>query len=104
MMWKVYVHNMNSGKIEVYNVFNHTLFLKEIKTAFKKCNSKEDFAKDLRDSLMYYFWSKSEWEVIVSPWCGGRNDTQLKIDVYTQVYNNWDIFLHYTWNCLSKTI
>ena len=41
---------------------------------------------------MYYFWSKCEWEVLISPWVGG-NDEEIKVDVAWQIMNNWDVFV-----------
>ena len=51
---------------------------------------------------MYYFWSKAEWEIILSPWCGGRDTKDIKIDVYDQVMNNWDIFVDYVFNSKKR--
>ena len=45
---------------------------------------------------MYYMWSKSEYEIIVSPWVGRAED--IKIDVYSQVHMNWDRFVDYVWS------
>ena len=50
---------------------------------------------------MYYFWSKCEWEVLISPWVGG-NDEEIKVDVAWQIMNNWDVFVDYTWNNRKK--
>jgi hypothetical protein len=76
---------------------------------------------------MYYFWSKYEYEVVVTtfpPYITmdeldnlnkereahkekyGRDyviinvnpDTGAKIDIYAQVMNNWDVFLDYVWS------
>ena len=45
--------------------------------------------------LKYYFWSKAEWEVIISPWVGGKiEQCEIKIDVYSQVKINWEAFFN----------
>ncbi len=98
LKWYVYYHNVNSQVIKTYNIFNHCGFVQDIEKYFKKYKNKEEFAKKLKSSLMYYFWSKAEWEVLIYPWCGGRNTKEIKIDVYDQVMNNWDIFVDYVWN------
>ena len=36
--------------------------------------------------------------MIISPWCGGKNTKDIKVDIYTQVMNNWNVFLDYVWN------
>jgi hypothetical protein len=46
---------------------------------------------------MYYFWSKCEWEVLVTPWISPRESEKKKIDVCWQIMNNWDVFVDYTW-------
>jgi hypothetical protein len=98
LKWNVYRHNMNTQKIEPFNIFNHRSFCEDVEKHFKKYKDKEEFAEHLRRSLVYYYWSKSEWEIIISPWCGGRDTKDIKVDVYNQVTNNWDIFLDYVWN------
>ena len=46
---------------------------------------------------LYYFWSKCEWEVLVTPWISPRESEKKKIDVCWQIMNNWDVFVDYTW-------
>ena len=141
LCWNVYCGDFNGGEIKVYNLFNHWAFYNACVKAKKKF--KEDYAgfeKEIRSNLMYYFWSKCEWEIILDHWPSGefydmRSETtvgeltdkgivrlgerswqpkpevevsvrvfpknnrfkQLKIDVYQQVMNNWDIFINYLW-------
>ena len=96
--WIVLHHNINAKKIEPYNVLRHGGIRADIVKATKHCKTKEEFAEKLRSSLMYYYWSKCEWEIIVGPWCGGRDTKEIKIDVFDQVMYNWEHFLEYVWN------
>jgi hypothetical protein len=76
--------------------------------------------------LQYYYWSKSEYETIITSWPPYVEDEELnrlnsekekriqetgkfyraavnlnvgyKIDIYTQVMMNWDRFIDYIWN------
>ena len=102
LTWNVYYGNFNSGEIEIHNVFRHGSFIADIKKALKKCgDDKEAFAQAVKRELMYYYWSKCEWEVIVSHWPPSENTERWKpekIDVYDQVMINWDIFMDYLWN------
>lgn len=99
MEWNVYVYNINSKRIKIFNVFEHGSFYNYIKRAVKKYKNKDDFAEQLKSELMYYFWSKAEWEILISPWVGGdRERDAVKIDVYHQVMLNWDKFVDYVWN------
>ena len=98
MEWKVYISDFNAKKIIVWNVFHHYSFKEDIKDIYKKYkNDFETFSKEVQTSLMYYYWAKCEWEVIVSDWpTSGK--VEAKIDVYNQVMLNWDKFIKYTWD------
>lgn len=96
MEWNVYYHDFNRRQITTYNVFNHGSFNREINQLSQKNLDKLEFAERLKIIAMYYFWSKTEWEVIVSPWIGKGDDE--KIDVYDQLKLNWDKFVDYVWN------
>lgn len=98
LVWNVFYHSVNADEICVSNVFKHSGFMADIDKAFKKCKTKEKFAEALQHSLMYYFWSKCEWEVLISPWVGGKGTKEIKVDVYWQIRNNWEIFVDYVWN------
>lgn len=99
MEWNVYIYNINKRKIEKFNVFEHYSFVKYVKKYLNDCKTKEEFAEHLESELRFYFWSKAEWEVLVSPWVGGdREKDTVKIDVYNQVMCNFDVFVNYVWN------
>lgn len=96
--WNVFYHDINKQKITTLNIFNHWKFAEDVQKSLKKYKDKDEFAEELRQDLMYYFWSKSEYEILISAWCGGRDTKELKVDIYTQVMNNWNVFLDYVWN------
>ena len=98
MEWNVFYHNINTQEITTFNIFKHSSFLKDVEKYLKKCSDKGVFAKELRSTLMYYFWCRSEYELIISPWCGGRDTKEIKVDIYSQVMLNWDKFLDYVWS------
>ena len=99
MKWNVYNYNINTKRIEIFNIFEHGAFKKYIKIASQKCKTKDDFLDQLRRELFYYFCSKSEYEVIISPWVGGdREKDSIKVDIYSQVMNNWEVFSNYVWD------
>lgn len=98
LAWNVYYGNFNDRKIETYNIFDHYSFCKECEMAAKRRGvTKEEFAEAVRKSLMYYFWSKCEWEIIVSHWPPNERLKDRKIDVYEQVMMNWDVFIDWLW-------
>lgn len=96
--WNVFYHSINSNKITTFNIFDHWKFNEDVQKSLKKFKDKDEFAEQLRRDLRYYFWSKCEYEIIISPWCGGRDTKDIKVDIYEQVMNNFNIFADYVWN------
>ena len=97
--WNVYRESINNRKIDVYNVFEHSSFLYECAKALAKYkDDKKQAEKEIHSSLMYYFWSKCEFEILLYPFIDPKESAEpIKIDVYEQVNNNWDIFFDYVW-------
>lgn len=102
MKWNVYYYNINRQAIESFNIFDHGSFVKYVTEAIKECKSKETFEDRLKSELQYYFWSKAEWEIIISPWLGLSNSDRKKIDVFDQVMLNFEIFADYVWDNREK--
>lgn len=123
LVWNVYTHNFNTNNIEVHNIFNHSALLNKIKELTKKYkDNKEEFEKELKSWIMYYYWSKCEWEVIITSFPAyiekeelDRLDKEVvkyrtsinlysgkKIDVYDQIELNWDIFFNYVWATIFR--
>lgn len=96
MEWNVYYHDSNAKKIIEWNIFKHGSFRKETYDLLKSDLNKEEFIEQLKRSLMYYFWSKSEYEVLILPWVGEAEN--IKIDIYDQIMMNWDKFVNYVWS------
>ena len=102
LKWNVVYYDINRNKITTYNIFNHCGFNKYIEKAFEISKTKEEFAKILRRELMYYFWSKAEWELVIEltkdnhifliPWYGCRNPKEIKIDVTNDTNFDWSGF------------
>lgn len=101
-MIKLFVkyYNCNAKKIKDYDVSERRE--SEIKRLKKKCATKDEFAELLRREFMWRFWSKAEWEliitktaegrVILSPWCGSRNPDSEAIDVTDDPAFDWSGF------------
>lgn len=94
--WYVYYHDSNAQKIIKWNIFNHGSFKKEVDVLLKEKIDKDDFSEKLKREVMYYFGSKCEYEIILSPWTGRADD--IKIDVYDQIMMNFDRFVDYCWS------
>lgn len=97
LVWNVYYYNHNSRKIETHNVFDHWRFIEYSAEAIKKFkDDTKALEKQIRKELMYHYWSKYEWEVTISPFTTNPTDDEcIKVDVYSQVMLNWDIFFEY---------
>lgn len=97
--WNVFFEDFNARKIKTYNVFNHSGFVKDCVQCFREySDDRSGFEEKLKRSLMYYFWSKCEYEVIISDWPPRSDFHASKVDVYDQVCLNWPIFLDYVWH------
>ena len=78
LTWNVFTKSFNDNKIEVYNVFDHRRFCEDIDKSvktYRKAMKREGvterlkkeflykFEQSVKNDLMYYFWSKYEWEI-----------------------------------------
>lgn len=96
--WYVYVFDVNSRHVYHMNIFNHGGFNRAIKAILRDPTENYDknaVASAVRGELMYYFWSKVEYEVEIGDVMFDKN--KAKIDVYDQVMMNWDKFIDYLW-------
>lgn len=74
LCWNVYVGDSNSGDMKLFNIFNHYGFYQDCLKAKKKYkDDKDGFAEETRRNLMYHFWSKCEWEIILQHWPTGEH-------------------------------
>lgn len=99
MTWLVKNFDQNAQKITDYDVLKYRE--DEIKKLKKKCSTKEEFAEELRRELMWSYWSKCEWELIIEltednhillkPWVGCR-DEEYNIDVTDDTSFDWKGF------------
>lgn len=101
--YNVFLEDFNRRRIVKWNIFNHCGFADDCKKVAKECKSDKAFSQfeeDIREKLMYYFWSKCEYEIILSAWPpfedGSFKDE--KVSVYDQVMINWDAFIKYFWD------
>lgn len=127
LKWTVYRYDINKREIVEFNIFDHWRFEEDVKKDLRRCKAKEEFAEKLKNHLMYYFWSKCEYEIVITSWVPyitkseldrlnserektlkeyGREPGSLyvnpdvgeKIDIYEQVKLNWSVFVDYVWS------
>lgn len=98
MIWYVFRYNINSKTIEKYNIFEHGGFKHDCMQLLINITDKEKFIIELKNTLQYYFWCKCEYEIVISAWPPSHNDVQRKVDIFSQVMLNWNVFVDYVWN------
>ena len=99
LKWFVFIEDINKKRIRVYNIFEHKDFMEDCNDAWENYKNKHhDFLRyqeNIDSILMYYFWCKCEWEMVLSNFPPSDSFQKKKIDVYQQVKINWDIFIDY---------
>ena len=118
LSWKVYWEDFNRKEIVVYDIFNGNYFECVAKDIKERVSSKEIFAEEFRIKLMHRFWSRSEYEVVITSWPPYidkyeldrlnqedpkyKTDVRLtvgkKIDILDQLELNWNQFIDYVWS------
>lgn len=99
--WNVYMENFNRKTIVVYNVFRHWSFREACRKALRKYKNEDqvgELEKEIKRWVTYLFWSKCEYEVIITGWPPPREDSNfrdIKIDVCKQLELNWNYFFKY---------
>lgn len=96
LTWNVFHYNFNLKKIEKMNIF-YGGFLKDVENILVEDMNRKDFDERLNTSLLYYYWSKCEHEIVIKPWVGD-DSVEYKTDIYTQVILNWKQFSDYVWS------
>lgn len=98
LTWNVLIEDANKKCIVIYNVFSHGGFLKDCREAVRKADGdRVVFEEMIQHDLQYYFWSRCEWEIILTAWPPHSDFDGAKVDVYDQVMLNWNPFIDYLW-------
>ena len=101
MKWNVIRFDFNKKNFVTYNILSKR-FIEEINNETKDIKNKKDFSDRLKLICMSIFWKRTEWEIIIKEWCGGDNPKEMKVDVFDQLFLNWDRFVDYLWDNLKK--
>lgn len=100
MTWIVKRFDANGQKIVDYDVLQYREnLIKELKRKYKTV---EEFAAELKSEMMWQYWSRCEWEVIIKrtddnriilyPWCGCRDVDNAVVDVTDDERFDWQGF------------
>lgn len=97
--WYVLRNNFNTGKIESFNVLNN--WEDRLKKIRKKTKNKEEFKEQVKREFMYYYWCKTEYEILVSGLFAKSIDDFQKIDIWTQLEPNLNNIINYIINKMN---
>lgn len=127
LSWNVFWEDFNKREIVYYDIFKSGHWEKKAKELKKEYPEFEDWSKEFKAELMYQYWSRSEYEVIITSWppyidieeidklqqevenrekvwgskilrINPRLTTTRKIDIFEQLNMNWEVFANYVWN------
>lgn len=97
LTWSVYNYNINANRIELFNIFCHSSFRKDVTNDLKEYANKSKFAENVRRKLQYYFHCHTEFELTIEltddnkvfliPWC--VNPTETRIEVTNESIFDW---------------
>lgn len=102
LSWKVKVFDCNAQKIKDYDILkgHYKDFIKKLK---KKCATKEEFSEAMNREMMWMFWGRCEWELILElddddliwliPLVGCREPEETSIEVGADNTFDWLGFL-----------
>ena len=91
--WYCLYYDSNKKRIRKYNILNEELADIIGESISKhKINNLKQLKEYISKWLKYYYWSKTEWEVMIY---GIFSDEAEKIDVYTQAELNIDRIVEY---------
>lgn len=93
--WNVLINDFNSDKIISYNVLDDNYIIDSLKKELKKKKilNKEELKEFLRGKLMAKYWSRTEYEILISGLF--NKDKAYKIDAWKQIEINLDRIVEY---------
>lgn len=85
--FNVIIYNINRKRFESYNVMN--FFVKEYNEEENKPKTFDEFKEFVERKSRWMFWSKCEYEIILSDW--PPSGVEEKWDIHRQIMMNIDI-------------
>ena len=90
--WYVINYDFNRKEMEDFNIFRSVRFTEGVENLLKENLSFDEFVERLEKELMYAFWSKVEYEVMIGDVFG---TIERKVDIYSQVKPNVRLLAKY---------
>lgn len=127
LSWNVFWEDFNKREIVYYDIFKSGHWEKKAKELKKEYPKFEEWTAVFRTNLMSQYWSRSEYEVVITSWppyidieeinrlqkevesrekTWGHKPLKInprltigrKIDIFEQLDMNWEVFANYVWN------
>lgn len=94
--------DFNTNKLQKINIFSESdaVEIKKLRKV-RKIQNRLDLKIWLKSRLMRQYWSRCEYEMIISPWPRISRDEEIKIDIWTQLEPNLDVITDYVANTLN---
>lgn len=91
--FNVLIWDVNHDELIYYDVIPYLLRqyneTKKMGSYKETPKTREEFKEFIKKEAMYQWWSRCEYEILVSDW--PKHDKEIKMDVYYQVLMNLDI-------------
>lgn len=101
MHWNVFMEDVNLRRIVYYDVLASEWIQDKFAIALERSKGdKSYFASEAMKILRYQYWGRCEYEIILSCWPpmpAPYRFKDRKIDVFEQIWINWDQFIDYVW-------
>lgn len=95
LKWYALYWDSNEKSLKKTNVI-HKALIAEVKKAIKKGYDSVAIKNIVKSYLLWRYWSKYEWEVLVSPlFTRNAEEDEVKIDIWTQLEPNLDVITEY---------
>lgn len=99
LVWWVLLPDNTRKKFNIFDSYGFRQYLMNLKAVQKK-QQDIDLKDSVKGGLMYQFWGRCEYELVIRPFVGHTN-SEYKIDVWEQVEMNFEHFYEYLmshWN------
>ena len=97
LTWNVLIYDFNTLQPKTYNIFDNRDIYEDTIKLLSICTSREEFKEEFRKILQCQFWSRCEYEMILSSWPESERDKKYKLDVYEQCMLNFNRLVDYVW-------
>lgn len=88
--WYALTFNMNSDQLENFDIFRNIVFCEWVSDAIKKDGKTRDELKsDIRSACIHEFWSRCEYESVISPLINRGEHEALLGSTELTVLKNW---------------